>query len=307
MKHTQFILLESMLFLFFLIGIKSASGQTWPPDNAEWYYEVSSMGTTNPPYVAYQHIKVEGDTVINSQNSKIITRQNEQNLCGNMESLTEYIYEENDRVYWYNTHTEAFTLLYDFSAEEGDSWNISVDACDFDVFVDSVDYVNINGVQHKKLYISSDEPRYFSGSIIENIGHTTSMFPKDIYWECNGVACDSDFLDGIRCYLEDNSMVYKPIDTACDSTWYITSVPHLENDIITISPNPVDNQIQIQLQDNMIQQINFSVYNILGNKLLEGKAKQNGTINTSKLNTGVYILLLESNNQLIYKQKIMKK
>jgi len=307
MQH--FILLRAMLLLFFISGLKFASGQTWPPDNAEWYYEVSSMGVTFPAYVSYQHIKVEGDTVINSQNSKIITRQNEQNLCDNMGRVREYIYEDNDKVYWYNTHTETFTLLYDFSAEQGDSWNISVDSCDFDVFVDSVDYVNINGVQHKELYITSDEPRYFSGTIIENIGHTTSMFPKDIYWECNGVACDSDYLDGLRCYLEDNSMIYKPVDVACDSSWVITSVSRLEEDRLTIAPNPFQDRIQIQLNNDKpaSRQINFSIYNLLGRKSLEGKTTLNGTIDVSNLNTGVYILHLETDNQIIYKQKIMKK
>lgn len=116
MRQTQFILLRLVLLLFLISGLKVASAQTWPPNEAEWYYKVSSMGGAFPPYVAYQHIEVEGDTVINGNNCKKITRQNEQNLCEGMGRVTEYIYKENGKVYWYNIDVGEFTLLYDFTA-----------------------------------------------------------------------------------------------------------------------------------------------------------------------------------------------
>ncbi|MCF8309656.1 MAG: T9SS type A sorting domain-containing protein [Bacteroidales bacterium] len=309
MRQTQFLLLRLVLLLFLISGLKAALAQTWPPNEAEWYYKVSSMGGVYPPYVSYQNIAVEGDTVINSQNCKIITRQNEQALCDNMGRTTEYIYEENSKVYWYNTETETFTLLYDFTAEQGDTWSISVDNCSFDVFVDSINYISINGVQRKKLHITSDEPYYFSGSIIENIGHTTSMFPDDIYWECNGAACDSDYLDGLRCYLEDNSMIYKPGDVACDTSYLITSNSRLDKDKITLGPNPFENILKVQVNNTKTKsrQYRYSIYNMLGRNLLNGKVTLNSTIDLSNLNTGIYIFLLESSNRIIYKQKIMKK
>lgn len=135
------------------------------------------------------------------------------------------------------------------------------------------------------------------------------MFPDDIYWECNGAACDSDYLDGLRCYLEDNSMIYKPVDVACDTSYLITTNSRIDKDKITLVPNPFENNLKLQVNNKKTRsyQYRYSIYNMLGRNLLNGKVTLNSTIDLSNLNTGIYIFLLESSNQIIYKQKIIKK
>ena len=316
MKKNQIFVFMALLLLpsVFLaqqnkIANEKTNKDNWPPNNSEWYYQVNPLWVSFPRYVSYQNTKVIGDTIILSKECRILQKCNVTLICDNMGSDTEFIYEENNKVYWYNRVLENFTLLYDFSAGNGDFWEIFVDSCSFIVNVDSVGLLSVNDQDCKIIHIS-DENHYFTGDIIENIGHTISMFPKDIYFTCKGVACDSDHIYGLRCYLQNDTLIYKRDETPCDTIYEVYySIDEIESNCISFYPNPFTEVINIQLNNclkNYTDELQFNLYNSMGSKIKYGLMPKSRSIKLSGLKSGFYYIHLLSNNEVIHKQKIIK-
>ena len=114
---------------------------------------------------------VEGDTLIHGHQCSVITRQY---LGGNGDK--QYVYEENNKVYWYNATLDAFTTLYDFDAEEGESWICHIDSCSYEVTVQSVEQVTWGGRTYRVQNVASVEGEFYE-RIIEGIGSVKGLFP----------------------------------------------------------------------------------------------------------------------------------
>lgn len=217
------LLAAAVLCFFSFCDSTKAYGQDFQNllnNNAEWYYEIKPFIGCLPCVVGFQHIKAVRDTLINNQVCVMLEKSNsgDIDICDNMGTALEYLYADEQKVYWYNEHLDDFTILYDFAAETGGSWEIQVLDCTLLVTVDSTSTIILNSQERKILYIS-DENNFFTGGVIEGIGHTRNLFPSDFFYNCQGVACDSDFIDGLRCYLENEVILYKPAIADCDEVY----------------------------------------------------------------------------------------
>ena len=126
MKKT---LLTTLILLVFALGGLAQTG-SFAPQGAEWYFNVASfMGSPT----TYFHMEVLGDTIIQDHTCSVISPQY---LGGN--GMNQFVYEENRKVYWYNQTLQAFTTLYDFNAEVGDSWICEIDSCAYEVTVTEI-------------------------------------------------------------------------------------------------------------------------------------------------------------------------
>ncbi len=185
------------------------------PQGAEWYFNVSSfMGSP----ISYYHMEVLGDTIIQGHDCSIITRQF---LDG---AEPQYVYEENNKVYWYNQTLGRFTTLYDFDAEVGESWICEIDECSFEIRVDSIEEVTWEDHTYRVQHVTSVEGEYFYnyyGRIIEGIGSVEGLFPYP--YACVGDIYDGQYPDWLRCYLVDGEMLYHGGDYECDE---IVDVPY---------------------------------------------------------------------------------
>lgn len=224
------------------------------------------------------------------------------------------MYSENNKVFWYNNITQKFHLLYDFSANKGDSWYVFPQKQPVDSFlvtVDSVKSIIINGNSLKVLYISNiGNPWIFDGGIIEKIGlsisSTTSlgyMFP--IYG-----LCEND-IGPLRCYSDTIIGFFQAsINIPCDTT-YVTSTEDKKNinNNFLIYPNPFKDNIFIRncLQDNSCTFYQYKITNILGIIIKQGLCNNNETpINVSLLPEGIYFIELNINNKKFSIQKVIK-
>ncbi|MBQ1759243.1 MAG: hypothetical protein IIZ94_06145, partial [Prevotella sp.] len=174
---------------------------SFAPQGAEWYFHVLSQGPiTEPPFYYIRHA-VTGEAEVQGH------------LCSVIDGYR-YVYEEDGVVYMYNHSTDAFTVMYDFNAEEGDTWY-----CDIEegftclVTVESVDSVTWNGHTYRTQYVTGYIPDegflIYDGRIIEGIGYEKGLFPHEFVYDGTEYAY-------MRCYLEDGELLYHEGDYDCD-------------------------------------------------------------------------------------------
>ena len=90
----------------------------------------------------------------------------------------------------------------------------------------------------------------------------------------------------------------------------ITDVVNLNmNEFIKVYPNPIVSELKVDFNLNEYSKLNIGIYNAsTGAKVIELNSKTTGSsIDVSGLPAGTYIVIVSSNNnQLYYKEKIMK-
>ena len=170
------------------------------PLGAEWYFHVWSQGPITQPSFYYLKSMVTGEEEVQGH------------MCSEIDGHI-YVYEENNVVYWYNQEMDAFTVLYDFNAEEGDSWICDVAEFPCLITVDSVGSVTWDGHTYRTQfvtgYIDDWSMPIMNGRIIEGVGYEKGLFPE-------GMIFDGPEFDYMRCYLVDGEMLYHEGNYDCD-------------------------------------------------------------------------------------------
>ncbi len=252
----------------------------FPFNGAEWYYEILNDDGS----ITYQYLQHSGDTTINDEPVQIIVKINTLYDKGkHVEKSHEYIYERDDKVYWWNKTLEEFTVLYDYNAQVGDEWEINVGLESLLMHVDAVELYEYEGRQYKMLQVS-DAENLFSGTIVRGIGHLTSFFPERLLSKGYRV-------EGIRCFWQDGELVFKYGEKECDEVYeefHDYSVDDLNgSEEFSIFPNPTDGMITISGR----QTGEYSITNIMGQTLMTGRIdSDNQKINVSTLPDGMFFI-----------------
>ncbi|RLD53477.1 MAG: hypothetical protein DRJ05_16385 [Bacteroidetes bacterium] len=295
------ILTLSMILVFMGQNVIS---QEWAPEGAEWHYSFGAFEVTG-----YVKIVSDGDTVINGQQCKIlsktatsynyITEMYDSAFIGN-----EYTWSGNDKVYIYKNG--QFYTLYDFSAQPGDSWIIPathLGYCDTTgtMVVDSIGSIVINSMPLRVIYCNSDESsHWFLGSvIIEKIGPVNSYMLPNMTINC-GVA---DLFDGgpLRCYSDNGFGLYETgIAPSCG---FIVGV-EVEEDtegLFRVFPNPAENRITIVSESQITKSI--EIMDIYGQPLKKINTDEKRVlIDISGFSKGVYFMQTKyANKKWTYK------
>ena len=260
-----------------------------PPSHPEWYYEILNENGT----ITYQYMYQAGDTIINDEPTHILVKINTLYDKGLREEVThEYVFELNGKLYWWNKRSGLFTVLYDYEAEVGDSWNIFVGTEILTMHVDGVDYIEYEGVSYRVLHVS-DPDDLFSGDIVCGIGHLTSFFPVKLMDNRDGVR-----VEGMRCYWSEGELVFKYGDEDCDAVY--SEVHGVEEDglstgsgALTVYPNPTNDVLTIHHSAFRIHHSAFRITNLMGQTLLTGQiTAENQQINVSSLPEGMYFITI---------------
>lgn len=268
---------------------------------AEWYYEILNEDGS----ITYQDLRCVGDTAINSKRAKVIVKSNtlyDKDL--KTEVTHEYLYEENGVVYWWNKTLAEFTVLYDFSAIEGEEWIIKVGEESITMHVYEVENQIINGLPYRKLTVADDD-NIFSGTIVSNIGHLTSFFPEKLIEKSSKFSVEQ-----LRCYWLDGNLIYKIGDMDCDEIYQNNhfGVDETATEMFAVYPNPANGIITIKFGDNetfqetSLRTMEYEITNISGQSVMKGMISgDNQQINVEGLENGMYFLVI--NNQIV---KIIK-
>ena len=261
-------------------------------EGSEWYYEIQNENGS----ITYQHLEYVADTTINHKDVQIIIRTNTLYDKGEHNEVTrEYVYREDQLVYWWNKDLQEFTVLYDLDAQEGDSWVIKVGTETLTMHVDAVGY-NYYGEQLFKMLYVSDDQDLFSGTIVSGVGHLSSFFPERLMTRGKGYG-----VNGLRCYWRFGNLLFTVNRGDCDAIYAElhngldepTAIP------FTIYPNPTNGVLTIQ--HSALTTSNASHFNIPNSSFritnLIGQTVQTGNLNAetqqidvSDLPQGMYFI-----------------
>lgn len=256
----------------------------------EWYYEILNDDGS----ITYQYLRQANDTTINDKEQiHVLVRINTLYDKGeHTETSHEYIYDENDVVYWWNKELQEFTVLYDYGAVEGDEWEIKVGTESVVMHVDAVEQYEYEGKVFKMLKVS-DTGNVFSGTIVRGIGHLTSFFPEKMMNQAKGYR-----VEGIRCFWKENRLMFKYGEKDCDEVYEEYYDYGVEEPVLTVGlqvyPNPTTGLITI----SGTQSGEYRITNTIGQTLMTGRiANENQQINVSQLPNGMYFITIAGETQ----------
>ncbi len=199
-----------------LLGSSMLLAQNMYEVGATWYFHDQAQ----VPFQAHGYIKysIGRDTLLKGESAYIVTKKLFYYNGNQLNYSNEYIYEDSNRVYFWNDST--FELMYDFNLRAGDTLDVTIENYHCDsvtpIIVDSIGIINIDGqnlrIQYSKAtYYYMNE--YGGGAaekkftLIEKIGNTQTFIFNPY------CAIDESFTyGGLRCYT-DSQIIYK-------STWW---------------------------------------------------------------------------------------
>ena len=270
-------------------------------DLLEWYYEILNEDGS----ITYQHLMQSGDTVVQDEPTHILVRINTLYDKGeHIEKSREYLFERNNKVYWWNKTLEEFTVLYDFGAEEGDSWTITVGEHSIVMHVDEVEEYEYDGKPMRILRVS-DVDDLFSGTIVCGVGHLISFFPERLMNAQKGYR-----VNGIRCFWRNGELVFKYGDRDCDEVYeqfhYGVEEPLAEAGF-WVYPNPTDGLLYVETQciaSQLQGPQEYRIINVLGQTLMTGRIEsENQQIDVSALPQGMYFITFANKTRKIVLKK----
>ena len=254
----------------------------------EWYYEIQNEDGS----ITYQYMYQAGDTIVQDEPTHILVKINTLYDKGLRDEVThEYVYERDGKLYWWNKTLEEFTVLYDYEAEVGDSWEIKVGTRTLDMHVDAVEEIEYEGRTYRMLRVSDPED-LFSGNIVCGIGHLTSFFPERLMDKGDGVR-----VEGMRCYWNEGELVFKYGDEDCDAV--ISELHGVEEDgpstgsgTFAVYPNPTNGVLFVETVCTPSLPVEtYRIANLMGQTVLTGQiTAETQQINVSSLPQGMYFI-----------------
>ena len=263
---------------------------SYPLIGDEWYYEITNENGS----ITYQYLECAADTTIGTSRPKVIVKSNTLYDKGlNVVKTHEYVYSDNGIVYWWDKLTGSYTTLYNFNANVGDEWTISVGNQCITIHVDAVNYNEYNNTAYRILTVS-DAQDIFGGQIICGIGHTKSFFPEKL------LSKDRSYrVDGMRCYWVDGEPIIQFGDVDCDEIYeeHHQTTPTSDSEI-TVYPNPAYDFITV----NVRSATHYTISDIFGKTILTGIiSSDNQQIDISELSCGLYFIKIGNDSIKIIK------
>lgn len=286
--------------LFILISLWTSGQGLLDPEGRWTVFELHCFPWGNS--YSSSTLKLSGDTVIDNltyQKFWISADENQQEWDFHGGLIRE---TEEGQVYYKRFFEVGEGLVYDFSAEEGDTLEIYNSQIMFDpvsMIVMSVDSVLTNDGYHKRLYLESPE---FSGgeTWIEGIGSIYGIINS-----CLGIfggACGNYEL---LCYEQDGELIYRHEDfTAC----YVSTVgvlePMFEADEFRLFPNPAKVYITIKLPVEGEKTI--YIYDFFGQMVYVTKTpEENLNLDVSEFANGTYFIHIKDSHGNTHHDKII--
>jgi len=273
----------------------------WAPIGAKWYF--SHPKPTSNDYVVFESKK---DSVIQGKVSRLIdVRLNGTNLISQ-----EFIYQNGDSIFYYNSSYSSFFLLYNFSAKAGDtitlhsgkfkptkaffSYDDSITNFKYKILL--VDSVLFSGqwIKRQKVTLLKDGHWGFSKPdgkdyyILNKIGSLAYFFGVQ-----SGITPE-DKLSICRCYNGSDFEFKNPLwASECDLISAIIDSKSGNN--LKVFPNPANSYFTISNPSNIkIKKIELFDYSGRIVQMWDTTECAGNSLNIQHISPGVYLLKAET-------------
>lgn len=187
-------------------------------------------------------------------------------------------------------------ILYDFSLEQGDT---------FGEFTATVDFITINGQDHKRIVLNKYDSNYdlnLTQTWIEGVGSNAHPF-RPTFNMYNGLSSSGGYSIHVVCSFQDGQHVYGNENCLAMLNTDEVAITDFK---IDFSPNPVATTFNINATTTL-QNATFKLYNLQGQlvKEISNLSGNKITVSRENLTSGLYFAQLFENNKLIKASKIM--
>ena len=292
-----------VILLIFTSGIK---GQSYLADSTYWRkVHVQTMGGS-PSVVREYQMYTLGDTIIEGKTYlKLYNDAFYFRYCGAVREEAGKVYS---RLQEHESRTDEEVLLYDFTLEEGETFNTNTPVGIMSGegwVVRKVDTIIIeNGEKRKRIHFD-DENVW-----IEGIGNLNGFDDHVISHATNGV------VSYLKCSGIKNEVLYRNVNY-CNNCPCTLNIPNpgasifnvnAEKSDAIVSPNPVEDKVTILVPVNNNESYTYRLFDQTGKLLHEIETNSNiYTLDMSFcISGGVYLLSVEAGNQK-YQNKLLKK
>ena len=242
------------------------SAQDVLTDGAEWLYDLRFFFSHD---LGYHRCFIDGDTLLGDK-SCLIYVQEEWNCNGR--PRRNYLFKEEEKVFFFDSDLERFKLLYDFSLEQGDTMLLEtwqhLNNDTFYIRVDSITSFSRNSVDLRQFHITYGYVEYDGtiiftddffedATILEGIGSTMNFF----HFPDNGL-CDDKYSQDLRCFSAPDYPQVKLRDIDCLTVPVSDAQASLQQ--VTIGPNPASDQLNIQFTQPITNPTIIRVLNLQG-------------------------------------------
>jgi hypothetical protein len=299
----KFLLLFSMLFLFFVKG-QSQVYYSFPDSSASWNIEVKAYcwgGIPGPLYNAYS-ITFSKDTVISNVTYHKLTIPFLQYFSGAscaLDNTKLNVYKGAIRqdttakkVFFVPPYGNTEQLLYDFTMQLGDTIRGYLGSFAFQKqIVQSIDSVWVGNTYRKRWNIDTN----YDVHIIEGIGSTYGVIEP-----LPGNTVDQPERS-IICFRQNAQTIF-PNPNNCELITSINSADKILNQV-KIFPNPSNGTFTIDFDKANIKEIVLT--DLLGKVILKQVLNGQSDFKINPLKSGVYILtLINTENKKVNKKLI---
>lgn len=256
--------------------------------NTRWKYaELNFSYTRNYCYFSTDTNKI----IINGHNYLPIEKSNSPVSFG---GVYQYIYDDtsNRKVFVFNPIDSAINLLYDFSAQAGDTirgiynYNLLGNFAILDTIkIDSIITKNVNAINRKFFYFSHIGNWGLKMYYVEGIGSMYDLFSPTKY-----MATDPDFM--FNCYQNNNHTAFPDTSNGDYCLNFLTSTIEVEKQS-QISVSTISNTGLYEIINPNNKYFTWKLYNFTGQLIAENKTNQ---INISSSPTGIYLLQIQTKN-----------
>jgi len=258
-------------------------------DNSSWAILAYGLGSWNIPcFISTQYIYLDRDSIIsNNSYKKVFSCDDKLHENIKYEGL---IREQNKKTYFIPANSETEYLLYDFSLEEGMTFEYKCGLESRTFYVSSVDFVEINGSTKKRIQIKTvSYADWTLDTWIEEIGSLSGILNP----------CYRNFSGGgvreLLCYYQNDELIYKNskyFECYYDKPEELIPFIQQPNIGVSVYPNPVTDALLTISSPNEIilsvQLVDISVDEIIYNN--DDVHTNTYYIDVSVLQNGFYVL-----------------
>lgn len=249
--------------------------------------------------------KFSGDTTINNVPYKKLWFTGDSLSANNWHEKNEFFREDSQhKIYRYNENGDE--LLYDFSLEVGDTFEIGYlinqDPCSWEI--DQIDSLELNNGEFRKRFTLKRSDQSFPIPPVDYIYWVQGIGCLSSLTQFSGT-CNFDFSLKLICFMENGDYLYtSPNYNGC----FISPISEIELQNFKIYPNPTTDILTIEKATTFLEDLDWTLFNALGQEIKSAKIpafEATRTISLADLSKGIYFYSLSSDERLIKSGKLV--